>query len=65
MYVCLCRAVNERQIHEAVQRGARTMRELAQGLGVATGCGRCGPCALRVLRDACDGERGPEPWQTA
>jgi bacterioferritin-associated ferredoxin len=58
MYVCLCSAVSDRQIREAVRQGARTMRELRQDLGIATGCGRCGRCALQVLREACEGQHG-------
>lgn len=50
MYICLCQAVNERHIREAVQQGARSMRELRQQLGVAAGCGRCARHALQVLR---------------
>jgi bacterioferritin-associated ferredoxin len=57
MYVCLCRAVSDRQIREAVEQGARTMRELQRGLGVASGCGRCGRCAMQVLREACEGQQ--------
>jgi len=51
MYVCICRGVTERHIHEAIARGARTMRELRRELGVAGCCGKCGVHACRMLRD--------------
>ncbi|RFA31467.1 hypothetical protein CAI21_02345 [Alkalilimnicola ehrlichii] len=49
MYVCVCRAISDRHIREAVQSGARTMRELRQQLGLCSDCGKCGPCARDVL----------------
>ena len=53
MYVCLCNAVTDTQIHELVRReGVTTMRELRQHLGVATQCGKCARCARDVLREA-------------
>lgn len=52
MYVCLCKAVTDRQIQAAVGQGVYTMKALAQKLGVATQCGKCGPCAKDVLQQA-------------
>lgn len=49
MYVCLCRAVTDRQIKLAVENGARSMRELREKLGVCSACGKCGPCAKSFL----------------
>ncbi|MFN8835328.1 MAG: bacterioferritin-associated ferredoxin [Betaproteobacteria bacterium] len=51
MYVCLCNAVTERQIREAVDEGVRSMRALRQQLGVASCCGRCAPYARQVLEE--------------
>jgi bacterioferritin-associated ferredoxin len=50
MYVCVCRAVTDSQIREAICDGACSMRELRQRLGVASECGRCSQCALGILR---------------
>ncbi|MFB1029171.1 MAG: (2Fe-2S)-binding protein, partial [Thauera sp.] len=44
MYVCVCNAVTERQIHHAAAQGARTLRDLRQSLGVTAECGRCARC---------------------
>ena len=52
MYICLCNAITERQIRQAVDLGATTIQELREGLGVATNCGKCDGCAREVLRDA-------------
>lgn len=49
MYVCLCRAVTDRDIRTEVRAGACCMRDLQQRLGITKSCGRCGPCAREVL----------------
>ena len=41
MYVCLCMAVTDRQILEAVDNGAHTVTELANTCGAGTVCGCC------------------------
>ncbi|MCC4115461.1 (2Fe-2S)-binding protein [Aromatoleum toluclasticum] len=52
MYVCICNAVTERHIDEAVSDGVSTLRELRTRLGVAGECGRCASCARDCLRAA-------------
>jgi bacterioferritin-associated ferredoxin len=52
MYVCVCQAVTDRQIREAVQSGARTLRDLRRDLGVTRDCGRCASCARDCLNEA-------------
>ncbi len=48
MYVCMCKAVTDRQIRHAVLEGADRLSEVSQRLGVCTGCGKCADhvCAL-------------------
>ena len=41
MYVCLCQAVREAEVRQAVAAGARDVETLAEALGVCTGCGTC------------------------
>ena len=36
MYVCVCQAVTDRQIREAAQDGALTLKDLRRDLGIAT-----------------------------
>ena len=50
MYVCVCSAVTEKQIHKAIDDGIGTLRELRQTLGVTAECGRCARCARDCLR---------------
>ena len=52
MYICLCKAVTDRQIHAAVSEGCDSMRSLQRELGVASCCGKCAPSAREVLDDA-------------
>lgn len=54
MYVCVCRAVTDRDIDKAVQRGCCSMRDLRNELGVATQCGRCALTAKDVLNESLD-----------
>jgi len=51
MYVCVCKAVTERQVLEAARAGAKTLHDLRRSLGVATECGRCARCAHQLLRE--------------
>jgi bacterioferritin-associated ferredoxin len=52
MYVCICKCVTDRQIHEAICRGARRLEDLSRELGVATGCGQCACMATEILGEA-------------
>ena len=52
MYVCVCHAVTDRQIREAAEGGARTLRDLRRDLGVTRDCGRCASCARQCLHEA-------------
>jgi bacterioferritin-associated ferredoxin len=50
MFVCICNAVTERDIHHTVSEGSSSMRELRERLGVGNGCGRCCGCARELLQ---------------
>jgi len=54
MYVCVCNAVTERDIHDAITRGAASVRELRDELGIVDTCGRCATCALECLNRMSD-----------
>jgi bacterioferritin-associated ferredoxin len=49
MIVCVCKAVSDRQIRQAVKCGATRVRDLARDLGVGTCCGKCLPEAQATL----------------
>ncbi|OWY39857.1 (2Fe-2S)-binding protein [Xenophilus sp. AP218F] len=52
MYVCLCHAVTDKQIRQAVHDGATRMCDLRRELGVASECGKCACCANQLRKDA-------------
>lgn len=49
MYVCVCHAISDRQIREAVERGAGSLTEVQTYLPVAACCGRCEDSAREVI----------------
>lgn len=49
MYVCVCNAVTERQIEQAVSDGAKSVKDLNRLLGVGAECGSCVRCARECL----------------
>lgn len=51
MYVCLCNGVSDKQIIEAVQKGATNMNMLSEKLSVATQCGKCRDYAEQLLEE--------------
>lgn len=52
MYVCLCKAVTDRQIKEMINGGACSYAEVRKELGVATQCGKCGQMAKSIVQTA-------------
>lgn len=50
MYICICKGITDSQIVQEIDKGASTMRELCQRLGVATQCGKCGQQAKQILQ---------------
>lgn len=55
MYICLCNNVNDTQIRDAVARGACSLDDLRDSLGVASQCGQCACMAEEVLE--CEQQR--------
>lgn len=55
MYVCVCNAVSERAIREAVEGGVRTFDELRMQTGCATSCGCCEAVAIQVMEQCLRG----------
>jgi bacterioferritin-associated ferredoxin len=51
MYVCICNAVSERRIRQAVASGDTTFEALREDLGVATCCGCCEEEVREILAD--------------
>ena len=57
MYVCVCRAVTEQQIHDAARGGATTLTDLRRQLGVSSECGQCAADARKCLAVAIENLR--------
>lgn len=58
MYVCICNAVTDGQIREAVCQGVCSLKQLCASLGVASRCGRCASHAREVLHRALEAKAG-------
>lgn len=56
MYVCICHAVTEKQVRQAVSDGAVDVKTLKQKLGVGSECGRCIQATLEVIQSQMDTE---------
>lgn len=59
MYICICNAVTDRDIRQAVEKGACSLQCLQEKLAVSTCCGQCAEnaeaCLESVLREAENG----------
>lgn len=49
MFVCICNAITDHKIKEAVAAGASSLTDLKNQLGVATCCGCCADLAISLL----------------
>ncbi|GAA0779309.1 (2Fe-2S)-binding protein [Castellaniella ginsengisoli] len=49
MYICVCNAISERQVQDAIAQGAADLGDLQAQLGVATCCGHCADTATEYL----------------
>lgn len=52
MYVCVCNAVSDSDIRNAVDNGVSTMRQLRQKTGCASTCGCCKELAVEILQQS-------------
>lgn len=51
MYVCLCKAVTDQQVRDAVDAGACSAEEVSDQLGVGTGCGCCQEMTVELVSE--------------
>jgi len=54
MYVCICKAVTEKQIQEQTAQGIDSFQQLRERTGVATQCGKCSREARSCMRQQRD-----------
>ena len=52
MYVCICNAVTDTDIRNAVEDGVRNFKQLSRLTGCSDTCGSCQEMALDVLQQA-------------
>jgi bacterioferritin-associated ferredoxin len=52
MYVCVCHAVTDSAIRQAVDNGVNTFRDLSFRTGCGTQCGSCVKLAREVMDEA-------------
>ena len=52
MYVCICNAITEKDIHMAVKEGISSLEQLSESTSVSRVCGCCENNADRVLQEA-------------
>ncbi|WP_299494831.1 bacterioferritin-associated ferredoxin [uncultured Shewanella sp.] len=50
MYVCICHAVTDTQIKEAVNQGDKSLTDVKHRLGVADQCGKCAKMAVQIIQ---------------
>ncbi len=60
MFVCVCHAVNESAIRNAVDAGARSFRDLSFHTGCGTQCGSCVMMARGIMDEALTNAGLPE-----
>lgn len=51
MFICVCKAVRERQVRAEVEAGASCYRDIRDRLDVGTCCGRCVPDTRELIDD--------------
>lgn len=49
MYICVCHAITDRDIREAIERGAGSLSEVQAQLPVAGCCGSCADSARELI----------------
>jgi len=41
MFICICAAVSESELHACIDDGARTLEDVGRDCAAGTGCGTC------------------------
>jgi len=65
MYLCLCNAVTDRELVQALAEGCTTLRDLHQATGCGGQCGRCLPLISEFLErhlSSAGAEPAASPW---
>jgi len=54
MYVCLCNAISDRDLHSHTAGGTCSVAMVYQSLGCKPECGKCVPMVRQALRQAAE-----------
>lgn len=65
MYVCVCNAVTENQIQQAIAEGAQSVAQLREQLNVTGVCGMCIESVIDCLQTAVLPAQAPDYLQAA
>ena len=49
MYICICNAITENEIRQAISLGVNSVEQLKEVLGVACACKACEPYLKNIL----------------
>jgi len=63
MYICVCKAVTDKQIKTAIESGHCSRRQLSKCLGVGSVCGKCSHHVSQLLNENLSNQ--PTQWATA
>lgn len=63
MYVCLCNALTDGQVQQAVADGAARPRDVYGACGCRAQCSSCARAILAAIRDTAAALAGPAPVQ--
>lgn len=56
MFVCLCTGMTSHDVDEAVAKGARTSKQIAEACGAGGDCGRCRRTLRQIIAAHQDAE---------
>lgn len=51
MFVCVCRAINQKAVHRSIDGGAVTAKQVYASFGVTPKCGKCRPEIQEMIDD--------------
>lgn len=51
MYVCICKAITDCQIKQAIENGADNISAIQQKLGASSECGNCVECIQDMIAE--------------
>jgi len=51
MYVCVCNAISDRQVKQAISQGKQSVRDLRVHFGFESCCGKCTTCMRNAIKE--------------